>query len=433
MNLQLRYIKNPVKKYTFLLLITSIIGVNLFSVDLGFFKLSLYRILILLSPFVFVYVSLENKKSLKDGSNFIYFQFLLFWLFYSICTLIWVKDFAGWIKAFSFLLCGTITSWFIGWSFSNKKDWFNAMKAVEILALIFGTLGLYEVITGNYMFITSDNLLYYENLSLSESTVGLRIPVSIFGNSNDFSLFILFAIWNSVGLFKVKINKPGKIISMVLVFYFMFLLFVSQSRSGFIALIFGLFVLFLISLKRFSIQKRILLGISAMILLLLAASWIIARKDMYGSLLTIDTGSGSDQIRVNLIKNGLQFLKSSFFLGVGLGNIEYYMASDPEFFTNNIVNIHNWWLEILVSSGIIVFILYIWIYLRSLWKLLNMSILNSDRDILNISACFFCFLFTFLIGAIGSSSLIPSEWLWPVMALIMSFLNLGSKPVFKIN
>ena len=94
-----------------------------------------------------------------------------------------------------------------------------------------------------------------------------------------------------------------------------------------------------------------------------------------------------------------------------------------------ITNIHNWWMEILVSSGVLIFIIYIVVYTKSIWKLYRMALVKKDKDIMNISICFLCFLVAFLIGAMGASSLMTSEWLWPIMAVVMSFVNSGSKSV----
>ena len=240
MTLQFRYIKNPVKKYTFLLLVTAILGVNFLSINLGFFQLSIYRILLLLSPFFYIYVSKETKYKLRTGTNYLYFQFLLFWSIYSIITLFWVRDLSGWIRIFSFLLCGCITSWFIGWYFSAKKDWINALKIIEICAFVFGSLGVYEIITGNYMFIPEGRANFYVDRSALTSTIGIRIPVSIFGNPNDFALFLLFSIFGSIALYKVKSTWSGRLFSLILSIYFFFLLIATQSRSGFIGFLLGI-------------------------------------------------------------------------------------------------------------------------------------------------------------------------------------------------
>jgi teichuronic acid biosynthesis protein TuaE len=429
MALQIRYIRNPIKKYTFLLVFTALLGDYFFSIDLGFFQLSIYRILILFSPLFFLYTSYETNHKLQTSKSYSYFRFLRLWLIYSVITLFWVQDLSSWIRAFSLLLCGCITSWFVGWYFTTKKDWINALKIIEIFALLFGIISLYEIITGNYMFISYDYLTYFESQSAQDSTIGFRIPIAVFNNPNNYSLFLLFSIYGSIALCKVKSTISGNVISLILVVFFIFLLITTQSRSGFIGFIVSLIPLVYLYLKRNANEKHLLLIIVSLFILATISYWIITKKAYYDALITIDTRTGSDQVRLNLIKNGLLFLVNSLFMGVGLGNIEYYMSTKAMYFTSYITNIHNWWMEILVSSGIFIFILYVIIYIKSLWKLLDMSLAKMDKDVMNISICFFCFLISFIIGSIGSSSLMNSEWLWPIMAIIMSFLNSDSDSI----
>ena len=54
----------------------------------------------------------------------------------------------------------------------------------------------------------------------------------------------------------------------------------------------------------------------------------------------------------------LLFLYSA--IGFGVGNAEYYMANFAKYYTAGIINPHNWWLEILVDYGILVFVGYIY-------------------------------------------------------------------------
>jgi teichuronic acid biosynthesis protein TuaE len=418
------------KTYTFLLLASALIGVNFLTINLGAFELSIYRILLLLSPIFFFFINKEAKYGFKTGSNRSYFYFLVIWVIYAIISLIWVRDIAGWIRGFSFLLSACIASWFIAWNFSNVKDFITALRIIEGIALILGAFGIYEIFTGNYLFLTSEKLIYYENYSYLESSIGRFIPVSIFDNPNDFSLFLLFAVFVSIALFKIKNSNLGKLFSLSSVIYFIFLLFASQSRSGFIGLLIGVLLLIYLSVRNYSFTKRTLITSLMVLVIFLTFNWIVKNKTIFEPLISFNSQTGSDRIRINLLENGLVFLKNSLFMGIGVGNIEYYMTNDTNLYTENINNIHNWWAEILVSSGIIIFLLYLIIYLRNLIKLLKLSLNQANRNVASISVSFFCFLFAFAISAVGSSSLMSAEWLWVVVALIAGFINVISK--FKI-
>jgi len=414
------------KNYTFLLLATALFGTQIFSFDLGFFQLSPYRILLILSPFVFLYVKKNTLRKLRNSKNYGYFLFMLFWVVYSLLPIIWIKDFTAWAKMYIFLLSGFITTWYIGQYFTSKKDIVKALIIVELFSFIFGTIALYEIFTGNYLFLSENSLDYYQIRSQLNSTIGFRVPISVFSNPNNYSLFLLFSIFGSFGLSKTRKTRIGRLTSLLLSIFFIFLLLSTQSRSGFIGLVIGVISYGIIQIKRTNARNFWKVLVVLFSAIFIAIPFLIQNKEIFESLISIDLNatSGSDMTRINLIKNGFHFLMNTFFMGVGLGNIEYHMAHHALFPTGSITNIHNWWMEILVSSGIFVFIFYMYVYLKNLKRLFKYSLFNYDKDMQYISTVFFSFLAAFFIASVGSSSLMYNEWIWPLMAITMSFVNL---------
>jgi len=425
------------KNYTYLLLITALLGVHFVSIDLGFIQLSPYRILLILSPFIFLKVKKSTLKQLIQSKNNEYFFYMLLWVVYSFIPLLWIKDFTGWLKVFTFLFSGLLITWFIGLYFIKVQDIIKALSIIEFFTLIFGFLSLYEIFTGNYLFLEENSLEYYQVRSQLYSAIGLRVPVSVYANPNNYAVYLLFAIYSSLALSKIRNSRSGRIYSQILSFFFVFLLLTTQSRAGFIGLVLGFIAYGFIYLKRMN-AKSILIFIPIIsIALMFLIPWLIKNKELFETLVRINITNtyGSDFIRINLIKNGFIFLMNTFFLGVGLGNIEYHMAHYGIYFTGTISNIHNWWMEILVSSGIFVFILYLIIYLKTLGLLFFASLENTNKKQYYLSIYFFCFLISFSFGSIGPSSLIQNEWIWPIFAVVMSYVNLcqiDNKPkIFK--
>lgn len=415
-----------IKSYTFLLLFTGLLGTQIISINLGFIQLSPYRILLILAPFVFIKVKKSTVSQLSQSINYKYFAFMLFWVVYSLFPLLWVKDFTAWAKIYIFLLSGFITTWFIGLYFTRKIDIINALKVVELLSFLFGMIAVDEIFTGNYLFLNERNSVFYQMRSQLVSSIGLRIPISVFSNPNNYALFLLFSVFASLGLSKVKRTRNSRLLSLVFTFFFIFLLISTQSRSGFMGLVLGFTIYGFVLLKRINAKnswKFILVIIGALLFII---PRLLENKELFETLLTIDlnASSGSDATRLNLIKNGFHFLINSFFMGVGLGNIEYHMANFGIYSTGSITNIHNWWMEILVSSGVFVFIFYIVVYLKNLKRLYKFSCLNFDKDLQHLSSVFFSFLVAFFITSMGASSLMYNEWIWIIMAIVMSFVNI---------
>lgn len=414
------------KNYTFLLLATSLLGAQVISIDIGAFQMSPYRLLILLAPFVLLNTKRSVIQHNKRGINYSYFSLLSFWILYSLIQLLWVVDVGAWGKIFILFFSGVLTTWFIGLYLTSKADIITALKIVEFFSFVFGIIAVYEIITGNYMFIAEKNLEYFQEYSALNSTIGIRVPTSVFTNPNNYSLFLIFSIFSSLALFKIKSSRIGRYFSLFLTLAFIFLLISTQSRGGFIGLIIGFLAYFILFLRKISFNRKVIVVIFTAVLSFCFLPFIFKHNEVYSDLMEVDlhASSGSDYTRINLIKNGFIFLLKTFLLGVGLGNIEWYMEHYAVFPIGRTRNIHNWWMEILVSSGILVFIPYIIIYCKNLWRLFKFSEIFRDKEMQYLSTAFFCFLIAFLIASISASSLMGSEWLWPIIAIIMSFINM---------
>ena len=130
-----------------------------------------------------------------------------------------------------------------------------------------------------------------------------------------------------------------------------------------------------------------------------------------------------DEVRLNLWRNGLLFLGQTFGLGVGAGNIETWMAEFGFLDTEVIVNMHNWWLEILVAYGAIVFIAYVLMYSLLIYKLWKLRWKVSD-PLRAVNNSFVAFLIAFIFASITSANNMLIEWHWLIFALIISYLKL---------
>jgi teichuronic acid biosynthesis protein TuaE len=418
-----------IKSFTYGLIITCLFGANIIFINLGFFKLSPFRILILLSIF---FITPSINKILRNKNkelNFSYVFFLFFWLIYSIISLFWVKDIMGWTKVISFFIPGFLSTIFI---FANFKTKFDIIKCIEIIvwvSIFYSFLAFYEIFTGNYLFLFDDNLEFYKETVLLTSATGIRPPVTVFGNPNDYSLFLYFSIVFALILYKIKDSKFHKFLYLAFILAAIFLIICTQSRSSFIGI-----AIFFITYAFFSFIRKSAVYKSVCIFLMIVFSfflyfilqdyiWIFTDVTSFDFQGTGD--GGSDDIRISLIKNGLIYLFRSGFLGVGLGNIEYYMKSFSIYNTEGIENMHNWWLEILVSSGIIIFISYIIIYFNEMRKIFLSYRKFSGIKQKNIYGIFFCFFIGFIVSCVGSSSLITSEWIWPLLAICMKISSIN--------
>lgn len=417
------------KKIVLLLIAGSLLGSNYFTIDLGSFQLSLYRICVIALPILIIYSANKDIElhRLKSSRGYFSYKFMAFWIIYSLMSLIWVRDYNNWLKAFMFVMSGTLSIYFIGMYMNEEKDFMKVFKVIQLFIFGHSLLGYYQIFTGNYMLIQGKNQIYYSN---TIGNTGFRIPMGMFSNPNDYALFCLMGFYISIICYYISIKNITKLFSLAMSISCAFLIICTQSRANFIGFLLSLLIYWMLSIKNSKIVKKILIIFLSMICILLIGYFI---PDLYSTIIpqlsTVDLKGQileSDVIRINLIKNGMIFFNNTLFAGVGLGNIEYYMANYQVYYVGLVTDIHNWWFEILVSSGIVVFVGYTIMYVKNLKLLFKINNYSNNKGNVIIARTIFSFLIGFIIACTSSSSNINKEWLWVLWGIIYAFVNYGS-------
>lgn len=127
----------------------------------------------------------------------------------------------------------------------------------------------------------------------------------------------------------------------------------------------------------------------------------------------IDLSGSSDIARLNLIKNGLYFLKQTYGFGVGAGNLYNWLAERSIYYIGDLRFIHNWYIEVLVTFGVVFFILYMIFHGRILHKLYSHKYRTSS-----LKTSFFLSFLCFSVVSISSSSNVYSEWVWMYLVVV---------------
>lgn len=402
----------------FLAVATSFFGAQIFVIDLIFFKLSLFRVSLLLAPILYFLTLLRNDRSvflLPEGRNRYSLQFMYFWLAYSIMSLAWVQDVGSGLRNLYFLMAGIAFIYLFSVKFRQKHHFVMAFNVMNFMIFIHNVIGWYEILFRRYHFLSNELRVYY--LYLPD-----RLPISMLGNPNDFALLMLFGFAISMACMRMNTSRWLKIFSGGIMISSFVLIFATKSRAN----ILGLFIIMLIVVFRAKKMKYLLLSLFSIGMVVLIFKYPSLIKQMFDKvyvLLTFgfsSTSQTSDFIRVNLIRNGFYFLYKTLGFGTGVGNIEYWMQSSALYSTENVTNIHNWWMEILVGYGILTFVLYIKFYFRLL-KDMYVSFNNDDHEMKAISFSIFIIMVGFIVASLSSSSNINKEWLWIFWAVTISY------------
>ncbi|WP_420961034.1 O-antigen ligase family protein [Brucella sp. IR073] len=136
---------------------------------------------------------------------------------------------------------------------------------------------------------------------------------------------------------------------------------------------------------------------------------------------------GSYDVRIQLIRNGLNALYETYGLGVGAGGSIAVQERAADAVIGNIRSMHNFWIELLVDGGV-VFAALFFIWVCSLvWRLWGIGRSSSDHTLRYVGSALVLSFAGFSIGAIGPSSVIYMLPMWMVIGLALAAVRLNDK------
>ncbi|SCI75141.1 Lipid A core-O-antigen ligase and related enzymes [uncultured Clostridium sp.] len=393
----------------------SFFGAQVFTINLGFFQLSLYRIAVLALLFLYVVNSARMEKGHykldEHAPNRYSVYMMVTWLIYAVLNIFWMRDLGNYARNLYFLGSGIFGVVMCSKLLRTRQDIRKALNIVNLGILLQGLIGWYEVIFRTYRFISQQNIDYY-------SAVTDRIPIAMQGNPNDFATLMLVGFFIAI-ICRTLTERKYRVFYTLCMVNCAVLLILTQSRANIIGFILGLGVLIVLSKK-----VRWLLPLGLVSLVYFVPDITQSMRELLHFNFT--SGYGSDVVRLNLIKNGFIFLTQTFGLGVGAGQIESWMATQAMYYTKGIVNMHNWWMEILTAYGIGIFMGYLIFYgkyIRDMWRRMHQGINKDYRMAVAMIAVFA----GFAIGAVSSSSNITAEWLWMFFGVAIAYQGLPVK------
>jgi len=410
----------------YLTIISGFLGSVFFSYDIGPFSIFPYRIFL---PILWIFFILSlflshgrldiSKVKVKN-----YLVFLAIWLSYAFFSVTWAlsKPFA--IRHLMFLLMAFSVIFFIVYYFSNIKDLKRSYYLWILILVALLLIGMWETLTGNHLPISG---------LIGAPFVNRYMPSAVFDNSNDFATYIVLSIPFIISLVHYTKNIFIRLFGMVIFSLAFYLLVKTLSRANYIAVIFEFIFLFVFLLnKRTKFKVTVMIGLIILAVVIAIPGSALIQYFFKNNVISQQIQSiyspwslqyGSIDVRINLIKNSLIFLLKSLGFGVGAGNAEYYIAHYAVYNTRGILNLHNWWVEILVNYGVFVFIGYIILYyklFRSFFKLYFRLDSGFER-----AACetVLLGLAGFLFASTSSSSIIAMRFHWLFFAFTLALLN----------
>jgi O-antigen ligase len=360
--------------------------------------------------------------------------FLSFWMVWTLFSLIWADDKVAGIRYAIFLVMMVSLSMGTVLAADNPKRMRIALILLLAVFALSLAVGLLEIGT-DFRLPTSG--LVGRDLRYQWAAT------SIFYNQNDFATYI--ALWLPFLLVTPFLSRSvsalvasilGALVSAICLLY-------TGSRTNLLAL--GLAVpstIAILALRKGSSRWwQWTLGI-ALILAVSCTVFVGMRGGLLGAPLPavgvqhwrfdtlgaeIGTGTGSGGTRIMLIEGGLEVARSSRLLGVGPGNAEYHLRQLPGL--DSTYNLHNWWLEVLVDGGLLVFLGHLLFYGSLLYGLFLAAIRSGETLMVFAASALFAALMGYIFGSLSPSSAIHFTPMWIHFGLSMAVINLHRRHV----
>lgn len=373
--------------------------IGVFKVKIGI-NFSLYDIAVLL-----VWVLYAKKQVLVKRYEVIFF---IIWLIWTVASF-WRANAVN-LWAYYVLYLG-ITILFLQYMTRiHDASIFEAIPKVLSAALFVHLLiGLYEITSHRYLF---------EVGSFSKRYYG-KVGVSIFHNPNDYSTFVIVILPFIVYLLAHEKLLVKKIWYCLLVALSIPMLIINESRLAVLSL-FVLGNMYMLVLTRRS-KYRILYHLLFLMTLAGAFSFSKSRVWLMNMLHenSLNLSKNSDQIRLNLIKNGFYFLRKTYGFGVGAGNLHEWLTTKSIYYIGDIRYMHNWYIEILVTFGVVIFTLYLIWHIRVMRNLIHNS--TTEKNILGIHTGYLLSFICFTLMSVSSSTNVYSEWVWMYLTVLSGY------------
>lgn len=409
------------------LLVTLVfLGTELWAIPTPAFQLSPYRIINLLMWLITIYKVYQDDRQLRlDPKNptLMIVGIYVFWWIWALISLTWSFSITHWMRAMFLLTIGISTIIFIYLWTRNLSHCLQMMRYVWAAMSILVLWGYSEILTNHYLFA---NLHKLDKYGTFQSDPLSRIPITVFENQNDYATMLIAYLSLTFIMIELSRNKWLKLSYYGWFIAGAYLIYRCESRMTILALFGLIFMKWMLNYRWDFKKSRFIKWFALCILILIFVSVIIEPvRAKLGNLIYLGYGPelSGDMVRLNLWRNGMEFIGQTFGMGVGAGNIEFWMASFGSLPTEDIVNMHNWWLEIFVAYGIPVFICYTLAYyymIYLLWK--SRKYLPKNIRVINDSLI--SFLMVYIFASITSANNILIEWHWVFFGLIIVYVKL---------
>ncbi|MGI9540293.1 MAG: O-antigen ligase family protein [Miltoncostaeaceae bacterium] len=306
-------------------------------------------------------------------------------------------------------------------------------RAIVLLAILGGVfalaclVALAEIATG-----------FTLPTSRASGRLGAFGATSLFGNENNFAVYLALTLPFFAAL--PIVYRDVRIRAIGYVGAVLCLLFVMTTGSKSALLAVGLVLVGMLVVIGFDRERRgrlvvggAVAGLAALLVIpsVLGGGIVplpestVTKFDFNILRAQVETQSGSGGVRASLFDEGLALVDDSDYLGVGAGNAETEVQALANF--PGVGNLHNWWLEVLVTGGVVAFVLYVAFYLLLLRGTLGAARRGVHPFTRYLGLAAGLATLGWAAGSIGPSTAIAFAPMWVTFGLAMGAIALARR------
>ena len=406
-------------------------------IGLGISYGPLYLMHIMIILYLTYKITTKHNVSLpKIKPLYIQYELLILITWY-VASILWAENIVYSLQYIAYLLIGFIVAYSIVFECSNADKVKQIIKVLSIVGLVEIVISSLELMGiarwpispySRFVSLFRMDINYYDILDINKGNYNATTPTGFRWNPNNLgvtmTILLPFAAMNG-----------KKWIRYILSTVILSLIVASGSRGSLLGASTAIMII-LFSNKMYKLFIFVFAIISTTFVLNPEYVYSKVNNDFVSDIVqAVDSGvkiltvnerwMDSIGVRQRLMENGIEALVESKGLGVGAGNSKTVQENKGT--VAGVTSMHNFWLEIIVESGLLMGITFIIWYIYLIYELIKSLKRFEDNDIKNIATSCVIALVSFSLSAISASSVIYMPPMWILFGLSMALINLSRK------
>jgi len=339
-----------------------------------------------------------------------------------------------------YIICGisiVLTIIYYARDVEKQKKLFKALSYVFIIEIIICLLEIMGIIRLPVSPFSPYSIYFGREMKNTYLDLDQAIRAQIISSPTGFSWNPNNLATTMVILLPFFLFFKNKFVKYIAFLSLMIIIVMSGSRGNFIASLFGIFLYLFIYSKKRAVKSvlflilllPIIIPATMLVIESLKQSENIRISDMVYSydvlkryIIKDEESEDSIGVRHQLIRNGLNALKNSYGLGVGGGGSQVVQENIGGV-AGHISSMHNFWVEMLVDSGIIFTTIFVSWYIGIILILYKIYVRTDQHYLKYFASSTSLSMICFSVGVISASSVIYLLPMWLMFGFAIATIN----------